>query len=170
MEDENRRAYSEVIEVLKWIDDEKKLEALPIEMLEVIKSKAEPGYKPEISKEIPLDKQNLEPETFLILSWIAKKYWSENIKEENNIDIIQESKINNREILTEDKCQQNVNIEHLVFTENNIASEAVDKENNNILPIVTSDMKWYQKLKIRIIEVLNKIFKRRIDNKQEGNI
>ena len=170
MEEENKRAYSEVIEILKWIDDEKKLEALPIEMLEVIKSKADSGYKPEISKEIPLDKQNLESETFLILSWIAKKYWSENIEKENNIDIIQESKISNREILTEDNCKQNVDIEHLLYTENNIFNEAVDKENNNSLPILTSNIKWYQKLKIRIIEFINKIFKRRIDNKQEGNI
>ncbi len=33
MNDENKNAYSEVIEILKWVDDEKKLEALPMEML-----------------------------------------------------------------------------------------------------------------------------------------
>ena len=42
MEKDNRNAYSEVIEILKFLDDEKKLEALPIEMLEVLKSKANP--------------------------------------------------------------------------------------------------------------------------------
>ncbi len=50
MEKDNRNAYSEVIEILKFLDDEKKLEALPIEMLEVLKSKANPEYKPQISK------------------------------------------------------------------------------------------------------------------------
>ena len=42
MEKDNRNAYSEVIEILKWLDEEEKLEALPIEMLEVLKSKANP--------------------------------------------------------------------------------------------------------------------------------
>ena len=36
MED-NKNAYSEVIEILKLVDDEKKLEALPMEMLELLK-------------------------------------------------------------------------------------------------------------------------------------
>ena len=53
MEEENKNAYSEVIEILKLVDDEEKLEKLPIEMLEVLKSKANPSYKPVISKEIP---------------------------------------------------------------------------------------------------------------------
>ena len=61
MED-NKNAYSEVIEILKLVDDEKKLEALPMEMLELIKSKANPEYKPIINKDIPLDEQNLQPE------------------------------------------------------------------------------------------------------------
>ena len=60
MENENKRAYSEVIEILKWIDDEKKLEALPIEMLQVIKSKADHEYKPEISKDDLNFVKNLE--------------------------------------------------------------------------------------------------------------
>ena len=68
MENCNRNAYSEVIEILKWVDDEKKLEALPMEMLEVLKAKSNPEYKPQISKDIPLDEQNLQPETYSILS------------------------------------------------------------------------------------------------------
>ena len=42
MEKDNKDAYSEVIEILKLLDDEEKLEAMPIEMLEVLKSKANP--------------------------------------------------------------------------------------------------------------------------------
>ena len=76
MED-NKNAYSEVIEILKLVDDEKKLEALPMEMLELLKSKVNPEYKPIISKDIPLDEQNLQPETFAILNWITQKYWND---------------------------------------------------------------------------------------------
>ena len=81
MEQDNKNAYSEVIEILKFLDDEEKLEALPIEMLEVLKSKANPEYKPIISKELPLEEQNLQPETLQILAWIATKYWGEKIEE-----------------------------------------------------------------------------------------
>ena len=81
MED-NKNAYSEVIEILKLVDDEKKLEALPMEMLELLKSKANPEYKPEISKDIPLDEQNLQPETYALLNWITQKYWSDEQEQE----------------------------------------------------------------------------------------
>ena len=74
MEKDNKDAYSEVIEILKLLDDEEKLEAMPIEMLEVLKSKANPEYKPQILKNIPLEEQNLQPETLSILSWIAMKF------------------------------------------------------------------------------------------------
>ena len=63
MED-NKNAYSEVIEILKLVDDEKRLEALPMEMLELLKSKANPEYKPIISKEIPLEIEDEFPICF----------------------------------------------------------------------------------------------------------
>ena len=121
MED-NKNAYSEVIEILKLVDDEKKLEALPIEMLELLKSKANPEYKPKISKDIPLDEQNLQPETFAILNWIIQKYWNDEQEQEQN--------------------------------------EQIDREVSAKLPVLLDNLKWYEKIKIRIIELFSKIFKR----------
>ena len=37
MEEEKRKAYSEVVEILKLIEDEKALEAIPFEVIELIK-------------------------------------------------------------------------------------------------------------------------------------
>ena len=164
MENENKKAYSEVIEILKWIDDEKKLEALPMEMLEVIKSKADPEYKPEISKEIPLEEQDLENETFSILAWIANKYWNESIENQNTQV---ENEINTRpEKIEENKASDDNN--ELSVHENdyevNNTSEYKDK-----LPVLRSDLTWYQKIKIKIIEIFNKIFRKKLNN-QEGNI
>ena len=165
MENENKKAYSEVIEILKWIDDEKKLEALPMEMLEVIKSKADPEYKPEISKEIPLEEQDLENETFSILAWIANKYWNESIENQNTQV---ENEINTRpEKIEENKASDDNN--ELSVHENdyevNNTSEYKDK-----LPVLRSDLTWYQKIKIKIIEIFNKIFRKKFNNNQEGNI
>ena len=152
MEKDNRNAYSEVIEILKFLDDEKKLEALPIEMLDVLKSKANPDYKPQISKDIPLEEQNLQPETLPILAWIATKYWGEEI---NNI----ESQDSNN---VEEKEKQNAEIID-INKENTLEKE---KQDNNNLPIIHKDLKWYEKIKEKIIGFFDKIFNRK---KKEGN-
>ena len=163
MED-NKNAYSEVIEILKLIEDEKKLEALPMEMLELLKSKANPEYKPVINKEIPLDEQNLQLETFAILNWITQKYWNENLKQEDDesikaTDPIEEKTVGNT--LTDvDSTDIIQNTEEIENTENRAT----------ILPVLLNNLKWYEKIKIKIIELFNKIFKKRNSNEtQEGN-
>jgi hypothetical protein len=150
MEKDNRNAYSEVIEILKLLDDEKRLEALPIEMLEVIKSKANPEYKPQISSEIPLEEQNLQPETLSILSWIAMKYWSDEIDEEKETE---EESQNEESIETKENNEndENKNKEEEVSEEGQTAS---------ILPVLHKDLKWYERIKVKIIEFFNKIFKK----------
>lgn len=163
MENNNEKAYSEVIEILKLVEDEKKLEALPIEMLELLKSKASPEYKPQISMEIPLEEQALQPETYSILSWIASKYWSENL--ETNIE--QDSSENNEEL------EDNIQSESNKIESNILSEEDVQQTNEMNLPIAYSDLKWYQKIKIKVIELLNKLFKRNkksTNYEQEGNI
>ncbi len=157
MEQDNKNAYSEVIEILKFLDDEEKLEALPIEMLEVLKSKANPEYKPVISKELPLEEQNLQPETLQILAWIATKYWGEKIEEnitETEIEPEKVEKANINELETE-KIEESQK-------EDIVQEEAI--ENNN-LPVLHDNLKWYQKIKEKIIEFFNKIFNKK---KKEG--
>lgn len=150
MEEEKRKAYSEVVEVLKLIDDEKKLETIPFEVVQLIKGNADPTYKPEISKEIPLEEQNLMDETYRIIAWIASKYWGENIEE-----------------ITEEKQEDNNNLSQNISetnTSENVAEEQEKLniiENNkeeNILPILVNEMKWYEKIKIKVIKFLKKIF------------
>ena len=80
MEEEKRKAYSEVVEVLKLIENEKKIEQIPFEVIQLIKANSDPTYKPNISKEIPLEEQKLKDETYSILGWIASKYWGEKVE------------------------------------------------------------------------------------------
>lgn len=148
MEKDNKNAYSEVIEILKFLDDEEKLEALPIEMLEVLKSKANPEYKPQISKDIPLDEQNLQPETLAILTWIAVKYWN------GNIDVNESAQLSkNEDIKEEIATDVNEEDEPKIEVEENINEEK--------LPVVYEHFKWYQKLKLKIVEFFSKIFRRK---------
>ena len=152
--EENKNAYSEVIEILKLLDDEKKLEALPIEMLEVLKLKANPAYKPQISKDIPLEEQNLQPETFSILAWITMKYWHEDLEEmnletkqgeENKVETIEENSSQTKDQNTEEK-----------ITKNQLETDL------GTLPIAYQDLKWYQKLKRKMIEFFHKIWKKHV--------
>ena len=138
MNEEKRKAYSEVVEVLKLIDDEQKLETIPFEVVQLIKGNADPTYKPEISKEIPLEEQNLMEETYRIIAWIASKYWGEDIEES-----------------TEEKQEENNNVQEIeekeVKEEENIFEE-------NTLPIVVEEHKWFEKIKMKVINFLKKLF------------
>lgn len=177
MEEQNSNAYSEALAVLKLLDDEEKLEKLPIEMLEVLKAKANSAYMPEFSREIPLDEQNISPEALGILSWIAMKYWNEEVLlEENKPEQIIKDEETNSEVeeeiegqetkLKEDRHNNEINIEEM-------PQEEQTKDADSTLPVLYKDLKWYQRIKIKIIEFFNRIFKRyhieEKNNEEEGN-
>lgn len=175
MED-NRNAYSEVIEILKMIDDEEKLEALPMELLEVLKSKMNPEYKPQISKDIPLEEQNLQRETLSILAWISMKYWGDNFNIEeikSNTNVEESTKETDEHIENENVEPQIDNAENTEINEN-LNSEINDNNEENtsnsseaLMPTVVKEANWFERLKVKIIEFFNKIFRR---NKNDINI
>ncbi len=175
MKEENRNPYSEVIAVLKLLDDEEKLEALPMEMLEVLKSKADPEYQPEYSKDISLDEQDLLPETLSILSWIAMKYWGAEVETPENAESNENSENQNIEENQSDSIvQSNITEEKQEENVEEVKEEIKEtKEEDSALPVAYKDLKWYQKLKMKIIEFFNKLFKRKNkdakNNEEEGN-
>ena len=94
MEEEKKKAYSEVVEIIKLKDNEEKIEKIPFEVIQLIKNNSDPSYKPTIDKDKPLEEQNLKDETYSIIAWIANKYWNENIAmETNNSEQIQTENI-----------------------------------------------------------------------------
>lgn len=161
MEEEKRKAYSEVVEILKLIDDENRMEKIPFEVIELIKRNSDPEYKPTINKDKPIEDQNLKAETYSILGWIANKYWNE--------DIIIESK-------EDDKAAKNECIESreekesINKTMNNIDEKAsayndIDPNileacsNQENLPVLKSEIKWYKKIKDKIIKLFKILFR-----------
>ena len=181
MEEEKRKAYSEVVEILKLIEDEKALESIPFEVIELIKKNADPTYRPNISKEIPIEEQNLRNETYSIMGWIANKYWgqdigNENIEEsqkveensqvehieavqENAQDSIQENTNNTEQIENTEKVNMKEDKEVSVY--NDIEPECLEGSN---LPMLV-DIKWYQRVKNQVIKIIRKLF--RIKSKKE---
>ena len=171
MEEEKRKAYSEVVEVLKLIENEKKIEQIPFEVIQLIKANSDPTYKPNISKEIPLEEQNLKDETYSILGWIASKYWGEKveIKEEITTMAQQENQITETQKETkQDKIETSETEEtneKVISVYNDIEPQCLEGSN---LPVLITENTWYQKLKAKVISILKKIFK--IKNKKEEGV
>ena len=67
-------------------------------------------------------------------------------------------KIDNNKILDE-------NNDILINKDNSI-----NCEDSNKLPVLKEDLTWYQKIKIRIIAFLNKIFRKKIVNKENESV
>ena len=127
---EMANVYSEVIAVLKIMEDDDKLDKLPMEFVELLRAKSNPKYQPKISKDIPLEEQNLKNETYGLIAWISQKYWHEKIFEK-------------------------------VYVENDIDLDILQYlESNKDLPILYEDLNWFEKIKIKVMKFIDKIFKR----------
>jgi len=160
MEEEKRKAYSEVVEILKLIENEEKIEKIPFEVIELIKRNSDPEYRPNISKEIPIENQNLMEDTYSILAWIANKYWGENI-ETISLDNMEEKEQNISSISE----QQDINEAKEVVVYNDIEPETIDANPNN-LPVLVENISWYEKIKMKVIKLLKMIFRTHKD--EEG--
>lgn len=137
MEEDMKKVYSEVIAALRLVDDEEKLAKLPMEFVELIRSKADATYMPKLSKDKNLEEQNLNPKTYSILAWIANKFWEEELPQESE----------EKEIYVYNDLD--IDLENI----------GVVSEKNN-LPMVISKLNWFEKIKIKINLIVNKLFKR----------
>ncbi len=181
-EEEKIRAYSEIVEILKLIEDEEKLEKIPFEIIEMIKNNSDPTYKPQISKDIPLSEQNLSKTTFGILGWLSSKYWEdgEDIENKEDDDNNKEEKDNeNDKQEIEEKNDENKKVEPEEEEEKVSAIVYSDLEpdflekiesigDNTNLPIVINKLNFYEKMIIKIMHFLKKIFKANHENLKEG--
>lgn len=138
MEEDMKKVYSEVIAALRLVDDEEKLAKLPMEFVELIRTKADATYMPKLSKDKNLEEQNLNPKTYSILAWIANKFWEEELPQESE----------EKEIYVYNDLD--IDLENI----------GVVSEKNN-LPMVISKLNWFEKIKIKINLIVNKLFKRR---------
>ena len=167
MEEEKRKAYSEIVEILKLIDDEQRIEKIPFEVIELIKRNSDPQYKPIIDKDKSIEDQNLRDETYSILGWIANKYWNEDIIIEPKNEIADETKDEQQETKTVKETINNIEERAAVYNdlEPRIIEYCTQQDN---LPILKSDMKWYRKIKDKVIKLLKILFRVK-DTKKQNN-
>ena len=181
MEEEKKKAYSEVVEILKLIDNEEKIEKIPFEVIELIKSNSDPSYKPTIEIEKPLEEQNLRDETFSIMAWIASKYWGENLTTEqraienvaksNIVDLIENSSDieYKADVVGDEKnITSNVQVQTEITGKLNAEAAAYNDmepqlyehcETLDNLPMLSSQTKWYVRIKQKVIKLLKMLFR-----------
>ena len=84
MSDNIKKAYSEILEIFKYIDEEE-LKKVPIEFIEKLEKQKDNNYKIKLDPNVPLEAQNLLEDTTNILAMLKLKYWCDNPKEKKKL-------------------------------------------------------------------------------------
>lgn len=79
-----RQAYSETYAVLQVLQCGF-LSKVPIDLIQFLRNEKDDTYNVTINSSIPLEKQNLLPETISLLAMLKLNYWCENEKEKKEL-------------------------------------------------------------------------------------
>lgn len=84
MEDNLRKAYSEIYEILNLMEAGY-IDKVPSKFKELIISEKDNSFKPNIKIDIPLESQNLQKDTLTILAILYLNYWYESEQEKEEL-------------------------------------------------------------------------------------
>ena len=82
-----KKAFSEVDMILDLIDSEMK-NKVSANFIKFIKEEKDNNYKPNINPEIPLEEQNILPETIDILALLKLNYWCNEEEKKELLEIL----------------------------------------------------------------------------------
>lgn len=143
MGNELSKAYSEVYEILKYIPLEQ-YNKVPKEVINVFKTKRDKSYKVRINPALPLESQNLQRKTLILLSVLNLDYWCQEEEREEILNIYWQN----------EKARKNEQDEYIVFGNGNSAIAASD---------VGTDLVVYREASMleKILIKIKHIFKRK---------
>lgn len=84
MSEYSKQVYSETYAVLQLLQEEF-LNKIPNNLIEIIKSEKDKTYDVNINPNIPLEEQNLHPDTISLLAMLKVDYWCEDEKEKQEL-------------------------------------------------------------------------------------
>ena len=117
-----KKAFSEVDMILDLIDSEMK-NKVSANFIKFIKEEKDNNYKPNINPELPLEEQNILPETIDILALLKLNYWC-NEEEKKELSSV-----------FPDRCREMIrNMSFLLKREG--ALYPIDKQGNQLKPFV----------------------------------
>lgn len=143
MENNLRKSYSEVYEILNLMDSIY-LDKIPNKVIELINNERDKDFKTNISTDILLEKQKLQKETYTILTILYLNYWCESeLEKEEIINLCNDVDVLNREKYSYDNLFKN---------NKEIPMQDVLKETNNSL------VEYKESIFTRIINKIKKFF------------
>ena len=144
MNENDKKAYSEVVTIMSEIEDEY-IQKIPRRVLETLEKSVLEDYKPTIEISKPLTEQNLNPKTFDILACLYLNYWCENEEEKKSL----------LNIYSENEKKEKEKYE-INFSKNRLDKKETKGDETQIL--VTEEKKWFKK----IFEKIYSFFKKKI--------
>jgi len=147
MSDKINKAYSEVYEILQLLDDEF-INKLPKKFIEFIEKEKDYDYIVNIDPNIPLEEQNLLPDTINILAMLKLDYWSTEDEKQELLNILNQNEKEYQQELNEKYNPDNIfKNRQLVKQEQNIeeTSLVTIKEKNFILKLFEKIKNMFQK-------------------------
>lgn len=89
MNDNYKKAYKEVLEILKFVSKED-VDKIPSDILRIFKEEQDNNYNFILDKNLEFKKQNLLKETKIILAYIYTDFWASKEEKEQIYNIYQE--------------------------------------------------------------------------------
>lgn len=145
-----RQAYSEIDEFLKIISPEER-EKVPQKLRDIFRDEKDNNYKKVIDATVPISEQDLKEETLSIIALLNLQYWCQDENEKERL----KQMYNENEQRYQEELKEKYNPDNL-FKNNKKIDEQVQE--NVMLPMDYSNLKWYQKIFNRITSVIKEIF------------
>ena len=145
MKNELTKAYAEVYEILKYIPLEQ-YNKIPKEVINVFKNRRDKTYKVRINPALPLENQNLQRKTLILLSVLNLDYWCGEEEREEILNIYWQNEKNRK--------NENRQDEYIVLGDGNDAVAASE---------LGTDLVVYREASIleKILIKIKHIFKRK---------
>ena len=143
MDNNYKKAYTEVLEVFKYVPDEE-IKKIPQEIIQALNKFSDKNYEYKINKSVPFENQILLDETKAILAVLFRDYWATDYQRE--------------QILISEKIEENKLNEELTkkYSPDNLFK---NRKKNNLVSsseMIVYEEKWYKKFLKFIKKILGK--------------
>ena len=143
MSENINKAYSEIDEILQLLQSDF-VDKVPLKIRNFFREQKDKEYIVKINPNIPLENQELLPETISILALLKLDYWCENNQEKQEL----------LKILQKNEIEYQTEIERKYSSEN-----IFNKNNKTEISQLPTDIKK-ESLRDKILKFIHKLFKR----------
>ena len=140
MEDNYNKAFREVVELLKHVPEES-VQKIPQDMRDMFEEEMDKNYKFEVRDNVEFEDLELLDETRAILANIFKDYWATPYQRER---ILAKEQYDRQKV--DEEKQKKYNSNDLFKRKNINDTKEIESSNNENLPVIVKEEKFYRKL------------------------